>query len=42
MTKPLMCLEGPYFPTEDMVTSSAMSSQVGIMNPHNVYLMGRK
>ena len=29
------------FPTEDTATSGATSSQVGVMNPHNVNLVGR-
>ena len=30
------------FPTEDTVTSRAMSLQVGVMSPHNINLMGKK
>ena len=38
-----MCLFYRYvFPTADMATSGATSSQVGVTSPHNISLMGRK
>ena len=38
-----MCLSYRYvFPTGDTATSRATSSQVGVMSPHNINLMGRK